>query len=144
MTNDSFIRWQDITIGQLTYAVNLILGLSVAALGFSVSLLLGDTFYPSGYAKCWLWASLMSLILAVGLGIYCVINRLCDFRVTMRIARLREKRKLQREIQRLRKLSTLLGKITWRIFLGQIFAFGLGIFLLVVSVYLTSGGELTN
>ena len=43
----SFIRWQSVTIGQLTYATNLIFGLVVAALGFQFSLLLNGKF---GYA----------------------------------------------------------------------------------------------
>lgn len=42
----SFIRWQSISIAQLAYAVNLFLGLSVAALAFQVSILLSEKFNP--------------------------------------------------------------------------------------------------
>src|SRR5690242_1675012 len=42
----SFVRWQKITIAQLGYAINLILGLGTATLGFSFVLLKGDELAP--------------------------------------------------------------------------------------------------
>ena len=50
MGNEKFVRWQGITIKQLTYAINLILGLSTASLGFAISLLLNDKFNQIGRA----------------------------------------------------------------------------------------------
>ncbi len=44
--DEKFIRWQGITIAQLSYSINLILTFSVAAIGFGVSLLLNDDFKP--------------------------------------------------------------------------------------------------
>src|SRR5437879_3380280 len=86
----SFVRWQSITINQLTYAVNLILTFSVATLGFQATLLLGDQFKPVSWQKCIFSLSLVLLLSSIGLGIWCVINRLRDFRATMKTARLRE------------------------------------------------------
>ena len=48
----SFVRWQSTTIAQLTYAINLVLAFSIAALGFQVSLLLRNTFTPVSWQKC--------------------------------------------------------------------------------------------
>ena len=86
MTNNdpkgSFIRWQSITIAQLTYAVNLILGFSVAALAFQVATLLNENFKPVSWQKYTFLLSLVILLASVGFGLWCVINRLRDFRAT--------------------------------------------------------------
>ena len=41
-----FVRWQSITIEQLGYTVNLIPGLAVGSLGFSLTLLKDKDFLP--------------------------------------------------------------------------------------------------
>ena len=112
----SFVRWQSITIAQLTYSVNLILGLAVAALGFQVALLLNEQFHPLGWQKCAFGASIFTLLLSIGLGIWCVINRLRDFRATTTAARLREKGRPDDEIQPYRDLYQKLGETTWGLF----------------------------
>jgi hypothetical protein len=87
----SHVRWQSITIGQLTYAVNLILGLSVAVLGFEISLLLNENFSPgSCLQRVSLFFSLVLLAVSIVFGVLVVINRLTDFRLTTSIARRRE------------------------------------------------------
>lgn len=116
----SFVRWQTITIAQLTYSVNLILGLSVAALGFQVALLLNEKFLPVGWQRCAFGISMLTLVLSIGLGIWCVINRLRDFRATARAARLREDEKPDEDIQPYRDLYKKLGDRAWSIFWWQI------------------------
>lgn len=125
----SFVRWQSITIAQLTYSVNLILGFAVATLGFQVTLLLNEKFLPVGWQKCIFSLSMLTVLMSIGFGIWCVINRLRDFRATMRAARLREDEKPDAEIQPLRDLYTKLGKYTWGLFWWQIATFGVGIVL---------------
>src|SRR3990172_428621 len=132
--NRSFVRWQEITITQFGYAVNLILGLSVAALGFLVTLLLNKEFSLVSWQKCVYSVALLSLATSLGLGIWCVINRLRDFRTTKEIARERTKEETDSQLSSLRDLSGRLGKRTWRLFWWQIGAFGMGALLIVVGV----------
>jgi len=131
----SFIRWQSITIAELTYSVNLILGLAVAALGFQVALLLNEKFLPVGWQKCAFFAPIITLILSIGIGIWCVINRLRDFRATTKAARLREDRRPEDHIQPYRDLYRKLGESTWGLFWWQIGTFGVGIVLTVLAVW---------
>jgi len=132
----SFVRWQKTTIAQLTYAINLFLGLSVGALGFQSALLLNENFDPLGWSRFAFLISLVALLLAIGLGIWCVINRLRDFRVTMHVARLREDEPTNsEELIRLRDLSERLGRRTWRLFWFQIGTFGLGIVCAVLGMW---------
>lgn len=130
----SFIRWQSITIAQLTYAVNLILGFSVATLAFQVTLLLNAAFVPESWQKCSFTLSLVLLLVSVGLGLWCVINRLRDFRITTKVARKREKGALESELEPLRDVYRALGRQTWGIFWWQVGTFSLGVLLTVISV----------
>lgn len=134
-SKNSFVRWQSTTITQLTYSVNLILGLSVAALGFQVTLLLNKDFQPMGCQKCSFGFSILMLLLAIGLGILCVINRLRDFRATTEAARLQEAEKPEEEIQPYRDLYEKLGKRTWSLFWWQIGTFGAGIIFTIIALW---------
>lgn len=137
---ESSIRWQGRTIEQFGYALNLILGLSVAALGFELSLLLDDGFKRAEWHNCLLVISLFSLLLSVAVGLWSVVNRLRDFRASAETARNREDGASALNLQPLRTLTYTLGKRTWLLFWWQIAAFGIGILLLVFAV----GGAITR
>lgn len=131
---DSFIRWQSITIAQLTYAVNLFLGFAVAALAFQISVLLNEKFNPISWRKGAFSVSLVTLSASVGIGIWCVINRLLDFRTTARVAKMREEGKSYEDIESYRVIYKKLGKRTWVLLWWQISTFGVGVLLLVLGI----------
>lgn len=130
----SFIRWQSITIAQLTYAVHLILSFSVAGVAFQVAVLLDNDFTPVSWHKCAFLASLLALLASAALGVWCVINRLHDFRVTTKVARMREQNTANCEMEFYRVLSEKLGRTTWRIFFWEIGMFCAGIVLLILGI----------
>jgi hypothetical protein len=138
----SFSRWQAVTIGQLAYAVNLILGFAVAALGFQVTLLLDDKFVPSSWKKCAFSISLLLLAASVIFGIAVVINRLQDFRATMNAARARENGSADAVVEEYRALYRRLGPRTWWLFWWQLGTFGTGVLLTVISVVTSAGQKL--
>ena len=135
---ESFVRWQAITISQLSYSINLILTFTIAALGFGASLLLKEQFQPDSWPLNLLRLSLALLLAAGGLGIGCTINRLRDFRATTKITRLRTKEghEADAELTNLRELTSRLGSRTWQIFWWQIGMFSAGTLFLVLSVAL--------
>ena len=145
MTDDrnreSYIRWQETRITQMGYAINLVLGLAVAALGFLVSLLMDDGFTPVPGQGILYGAALVMLAMSVVLGIGCVVNRLLDFRLTAKIARGRWKNAAQEELAPLRTSSKKLGRWTWGLFWWQIGTFGGGVLLVVVGVGLSLCGN---
>lgn len=136
--NDRFVRWQGLTISQLTQAVSVVLGLAVAALGFDVTLLMNEKFLPVGWQKCVFASALLTLLLSVGFGVWCVINRLRDFRATMKAARDGN----SAEANQARALASRLGRCTWSLFWWQIGTFGLGILATVVVVAGAYGSKL--
>jgi hypothetical protein len=135
---ERFIRWQAVTVAQLSYSINLILTFTVAALGFGASLLLKEPFQPGSWPLRLLLLSLLLLLAAGGLGVWCTINRLRDFRATTKITRLRTKEghDADAELNILRALTNKLGGRTWGIFWWQIGVFSAGIILLVLAVAL--------
>lgn len=70
----SYVRWQAVTIAQLGYALNLILGITVAVLGFQMQMLLDQ----HGGLWCWERYTLMlsqgTLLISGGFGVACVLN----------------------------------------------------------------------
>ena len=138
---ESFVRWQDITITQLGYAVNLCLTFSTAALGLSLSLLTNSAFNPSGTGKFFFDVSLLSLVVSIACGIYCVINRLADFRKTRGIALSREEMESENipddqingALAERREQSKKKGKVTWAFLRIQLIAFGVGMVCLSIA-----------
>jgi len=139
---EKFIRWQAITVAQLSYSINLILTLTVAALGYGSSLLLNDKFTPVSCLSHLYALSLLLLLISGAIGIWCTINRLRDYRATTKINRLKSKEKREIEISNLRSLTNTLGKRTWFLFWWQIGAFTAGILCLVLSVALSVSDKL--
>jgi hypothetical protein len=144
-SGQSFVRWQAITREQLTYAINLILGLSVAALGYELSLALNSKFSDLICANelafsiscAFITTSVLSvfaLLVSVGVGIWVILNRLVDFRLTQEIARHRENGAMDEDLNIDRERSRVLGERTWCLFKGQICSFAAGIFFAVFSV----------
>jgi hypothetical protein len=134
----------------LGYAVNLILTLATASLGFATALIKDKDFTPGCWGKCFLVLSELSLLASIGLGIWCVINRLLDFRKTKCNARDREqvriahseRDEIQRRLDKRRDETKKLGRRTWRIFWWEIGTFGLGVSWLVVAVAIAYSAKL--
>lgn len=131
---DSFVRWQKITIDQLGYAVNLILALSTASLGFAVSLIVKKDFALTCGGIIFFFLAILAFLISIALGIWCVINRLCDFRTTAETARRREEYASDQELYLLRAKYRKLGERTWTLFWLQIGLFLYGILTFIASV----------
>lgn len=137
----SFVRWQAIALNQLGYSVGLILTYAAASLGFGLSLIKDDRYQPGCWAKAFMLFALFSLAVSIGLGLWCVVNRLRDFRITRSIARDRENCEreplsdieIDRRLHDRRSESKRLGKWTWRIFAWQLGTFAFGSLCLTIA-----------
>ena len=136
----SFVRWQAVTVAQLTYAINLLLTFAVATLGFQVALLAGDKFsLAASWQKRLFSLSILFLGASIIFGLAVVVNRLRSFRATMRAARAREKGNTE-ALTTNRALYKILDPRTWWLFWWQAGTFAAGIVLTVVSL-LSKFGE---
>jgi hypothetical protein len=134
LERESFVRWQEITINQLTYAVGLILSLSTASLGFAISLLTNKDFEPSLWGKRFFLLTIATFLISTGLGVWCVINRLVDFRVSRKIAKQREKNASDEELSSIRLKSKSYGDRTWTLFWWQIGVFAFAVLSFIACV----------
>lgn len=138
----SFMRWQTVTLAQLTYAINLLLTFAVATLGYQVVLLGQDKFsLAASWQKCLFSASLLFLTASIFFGLVIVVNRLRSFRATMRAARAREKGNAD-ALATNRAIYKMLDPRTWWLFWWQVGTFGVGIALTVASILSRFGERL--
>jgi hypothetical protein len=138
----SFVRWQTVTVAQLTYAINLLLTFAVATLGYQVALLGEDKFsLAASWQKCLFSASLLFLSASILFGLAVVVNRLRSFRATMRAARAREKGNAE-ALATNRALYKMLDPRTWWLFWWQVGTFAAGMVLTVESVLSRFGERL--
>ena len=109
-----------------------------------------QNYLPGCWAKSAMLASLVAFILSVGIGIWCVINRLIDFRQTRKIARDREdwesdhigKIEIDRRLEARRAETKKLGKRTWLLFWWQIGTFAFGVAGLITTVVIAFHAKL--
>lgn len=131
---ESSVRWQGRMIEQFGYSLNLILGLSVATLGYEISYLLNEDYKLNCWQIICAVISVIFLLFSIFLGLYCVVNRLRDFRATAETAYKRENGASKLDLQPLRELTKRLGGKTWRLFKWQAIAFIFSILLLVLAI----------
>ncbi len=135
MSNDRFIRWQAQTIGQLSTALSLFSGLSVAGLGFLFSLVRESSFNPSGLFAALFIIALLSFLIASLAGSAAVITRLLDFRLTAQKTR----KTTEEPLTLFCTDASGYGRATWRLFWALIIFFVIGVLLssiVLSSIYL--------
>jgi|SRR5438876_1175522 len=141
MADDRYNRWQGLAIAQLSVAVALISGLSVAGLGAGVSLLQNEKFLLSPPWKGIFALSLVLLLIAAFLSCGAVITRLLDFRLTAREVRKKRAPEYKKSLSLFRFDSKAYGRATWRLFWSSFASFTLGAVLLVVSIVVAYAGR---
>lgn len=133
---DSFIRWQSKTMAQFSFVNNLLIGLSSGMLMFELRLFLE-------YGSCSLILSILLYVVSILIGCFIAYNRLCSFRLTERIARIRENdsnkkclQNLQEDCSLLRTKTDQLDSRTWFLLPFQIISFVLGVVFIAVFMIL--------
>jgi hypothetical protein len=129
-------RYETLRREQLGVAINLIMGLAAAGVGFCVSRIADKDAHFSAPGTNYFLAALVVLVLTVALGIVSTWTRLCDFRLTAKV--IGEELALTPNREKLvkwRKCTKQLGRWTWRFFWAQSFAFIVGVPLLAFSIW---------
>jgi|SRR5882762_8171973 len=137
---DSFVRWQSMTLTQLSTANGLLLGFAGATLAFALYLIREPGYSPGCWGIAFMLLCLLALLASIAVGMWCVINRLLDFRLTSEIAKYRQKREQaatpassqEDSLEYLRTVSSKLGKRTWVLFWWQLALFCAGVTSLIV------------
>ena len=139
---DSFIRWQNITINQLGFVNNLIVVLAIGLIGYSINFIQNEKIILISVQKVFFWIGGILLLSSITLGILTSINRLRDFKLTAKIARKRESKQLE-DIEENREKSKELGIVTWSLLISQIITFGIGFILTLITVIIEYFDKIT-
>lgn len=131
--NERFIRWQQALREQLTFLNNLILTFSIGSIGFIFSLLNNSCFVPVGFQKFLFTSSLIIIFISTLFGIATSFSRLYDFRATVKKIKT-ELTENDSEVENLKKLIDLYGKLTWKLFYSQVIVFTVGVLTLTISL----------
>jgi len=142
MTDTPYVRWQGLAITQMTVAVSLFSGLSIASLGFGFSLLRDDKFVLCDKLNGVFISSLALLLFSSIFSCSVVITRLLDFRLTARKSRKTQKPDYNRSLTIFGLGSDAYGKLTWMLFWLSCISFFLGIVLLFATVSIVYGSKL--
>jgi hypothetical protein len=138
---ERFVRWQGYTMGQLTFVLNMFFGLSVATLAFAFSLIKDKEFIISSCPKLVFQIGVISLCVAVFVSCAAVISRLFDYRYTAQKIRADEKEEGE-ESAVFKYKSSMLGRLTWRLFWVQVVTMSLGLLGVVVGVLAAYGNRI--
>jgi len=128
MASERYVRWQGLAITQLSVAVALISGLSLAGIGAGLSLLQRPEFVLVGAFKAFFALSLFLFVVAAFSSCGAVLTRLLDFRLTARKARGKP------SLQIFARDSDAYGRATWRLFWCSCISFLVGATSFVASV----------
>ncbi len=138
-TKDRFPRWQQTTIEQMGYFINLIIVLCLGTIGFCVSKLLDFNIIQNCSAETLVISGTTFLLVSLSMLIYVQYNRLLDFRITSQLSRRNDKpsHTLLDTPENLRNRTKKLGRLTWRIFDISLIFFALGQLFVVLGFMIT-------
>ena len=131
--NESFVRWQGRSLEQLGIAINLLLSLCLATIGFTISKLLDKDFiFLNHFTRKIILLGSFNILLTILLVLFLIYNRLHSFKKTTQIARKRETNNLS-NIDILREKVKKADKLTWLFFNISLVSFALGEILVFVG-----------
>jgi len=135
MNIERFVRWQTILREHFTFTINLLLTVSIATTGFLLSLLNNTNFIPSGNSqKLFFTTGLIFVLLSVVMGLVVSLNRLNDFRFTLK--KINHQLKDINDIAEIKDIVDFSGKFSWIIFYLQVGTLCIGYISLIISFYL--------
>ncbi len=134
---ERFIRWQTRLIEHSSYINNLLLSIGIAIIGFVFSNLSSEYKFHC-CEKLFLIIGLIFIALSVLFGLVGSFSRLFDFKTTVSVIRLKIKNNNCKddEIEDLRKLYQIFGRITWLCFYSQVVCLSLGTINITVYLFL--------
>ena len=141
-SNERFVRWQNTLRQHFTSLNNLLLTISIGVVGFSLALLNNNHFIPEHCEKFFFTTGLILTFLSIIIGIGTGLSRLIDFKLTVRKIKTDITKSSFGEVEELKELMKVYGKVSWYLFYTQIALLGFGIVSLLIAFTVIYGEKL--
>lgn len=132
-SNDRFVRWQSVLRDHVSFVNNLLLTISVAVVGFLISILAEKDFYPHCGEKVLFTMGLITIFTSIICGLISTISRLIDFRTTLDKIKNEINHSSKEGLQDQKELIKLYGAVTWVFLYSQIGTLILGSIFLIIA-----------
>ena len=131
---DRFAKWRLLSIDELGKVVNLLIGLSIATLGYQINFLVDESYSYRGQKFLFI-LSLTLIFGAIVLGLITSFNRLIDFRWTSQLLKMKMNEESNDDIKEFKARIDKVGERNWYLFSFQIATFGVGIIVLTAFFF---------
>src|SRR5438309_11846590 len=119
--SDRYVRWRKTTRDQLGFTNNLILGFTLASLGFALAHAGRTNFAAHPCSRLALFIGVFLSLLSGSMGLWCSLNRLWDFRLTAQIVKNDDDGKTESAASQIEKEEAgRLGRRTWTLLYWQL------------------------
>lgn len=134
MSNDDrFVRWQSVLRDHISFVNNLFLTISVAIIGFLISMMAENEFHPLSGQKVLFTTGLIITFVSIICGFVATISRLIDFRVTLEKIKGEINGSSKGDLKNQKNSMKLYGAVTWLFLYSQIITLTLGSILLSIA-----------
>lgn len=134
--NERFIRWQGNLIAQSSSVNNLLTTIGIGITG-GIIIMFNNDFHPPCYIKVLFLVGIMFCAFSCFFGIAGSISRLFDFRFTLKKIKNERDKHSAADLQQIKDLYTMYGKLTWFFSTAQIICFGIGLISLWIAFFIT-------
>ena len=141
-SNERFIRWQSVLRDHVSFVNNLFLTISVAIVGFLISMLAEKDFHPHCEEKGLLTIGLVAMFISIICGLVTSISRLSDFRTTLEKIKNEITDSSKEGLQDQKEAMKLYGAVTWFFLYSQIITLIVGSLCLAVTFSLIYNDKL--
>lgn len=132
-SNDRFVRWQSVLRDHVSFVNNLFLTISVAIVGFLISILSEKDFYPHCGQKTLFTIGLITIFISIICGFILTISRLVDFRTTLGKIKSEINNSSQEVLKDQKESMILYGSVTWFFLYSQIVTLIVGSIFLAIT-----------
>lgn len=142
LSNERFIRWQSVLRDHVSFVNNLFLTISVAVVGFLISMLAEKDFHPHCEEKALFTIGLVAIFISIICGFVTTITRLIDFRTTLEKVKNEINDSSKEGLQGQKETMKLYGTVTWFFLYSQIITLIVGSVCLAITFSLIYNGKL--
>ena len=140
--NERFIRWQSVLRDHVSFVNNLFLTISIAIVGFLISMLAEKDFHPHCEEKALLTIGLVAIFISIICGLVTTISRLIDFRTTLEKIKNEINDSSKEGLQDQKESMKLYGAVTWFFLYSQIITLLVGSICLAITFSLIYNDKL--